>query len=72
MIITGTSDVASFRNMRKDALLVSPYRAGPTAAYTHLAAFVRGAPRDQVGQMCTLKKIISILLSLVIGKACAM
>lgn len=47
---SGTNDVVSFRNLRRDARLVVPCRGGqqPGANYAHLAAFVRTAPRDQV------------------------
>ncbi|CAN0155155.1 unnamed protein product [Ascophyllum nodosum] len=43
----GTTDVATFRNMRGDARLVSPCRVGDYR-YAHLAAFVRSAPKEQV------------------------
>ena len=36
--------VATFPNLGGDAILVVPRPAGPSTAYAHLAAFVRGAP----------------------------
>jgi hypothetical protein len=43
--------VVAFENLGKDALLVAPCpHAGPHV-YTHLAAFVRGAPPAQVGAL---------------------
>ena len=42
------ADVATFPNLGGDAWLVVPAARGPRAAYAHLAAFVRGAPDDQV------------------------
>lgn len=44
--LSGTSDVATFRNLGGDARLVAPYRAG-NYDYAHLASFVRSAPKDQ-------------------------
>lgn len=44
----GTTDVATFRNLRGDAMLVAPCRSTPADAYVHIAKFVRAAPRDQV------------------------
>ncbi|CAM9663548.1 unnamed protein product, partial [Laminaria digitata] len=45
----GTTNVVTFRNMRKDARLVVPCRGEQTGInYAHLAAFVRTAPRIQV------------------------
>jgi len=41
-------DVISFLNLGGDAFLVVPRKRGPSKAYTHLAAFVRLAPREQV------------------------
>ena len=38
----------AFPNLGNDALLVVPCPSGPTAAYVHLAAFVRQAPEVQV------------------------
>jgi hypothetical protein len=40
--------VIAFPNLGGDAVLVVPRPAGPAAAYPHLAAFVRQAPRPQV------------------------
>lgn len=40
--------VVSFANLGGDATLVVPSSRGPDENYGHLAAFVRGAPRDQV------------------------
>lgn len=39
---------ATFPNLSGDAWLVVPSRRAEPERYTHLAAFVRGAPRDQV------------------------
>lgn len=44
--LSGTTDVATFRNLGGDARLVAPYRAG-NYDYTHLASFVRSAPMEQ-------------------------
>ena len=41
-------DVLTFPNLGGDAVLVVPRPLGPPAAYAHLAAFVRQAPRPQV------------------------
>lgn len=40
-------DVVSFPNLGHDAQLVAPLPRGPRAAYGHLAAFTRFAPRAQ-------------------------
>lgn len=40
--------VVSFENLRGDAMLVVPSPRTDQDVYGHLAAFVRGAPRDQV------------------------
>lgn len=40
--------IVTFDNLGGDATLVVPSPRGPESAYGHLAAFVRGAPRDQV------------------------
>lgn len=45
--LAGAADVAVFPNLGGDATLVVPARRGPLAAYAHLAAFARGAPREQ-------------------------
>jgi hypothetical protein len=42
-----TKDVATFANLKGDALLVVPAECGPRTSYGHLAAFVRGAPQRQ-------------------------
>ncbi len=47
-------DVISFLNLGGDAFLVVPRKLGPSKAYTHLAAFVRQAPRDQVVALLAL------------------
>lgn len=39
--------IVVFRNLGKDALLVVPSPRGPDSAYSHLAAFMRGAPDSQ-------------------------
>ena len=39
--------VIEFANLGKDAIMVVPCPVGPTAAYGHLAAFVRLAPEPQ-------------------------
>ena len=41
------AEVAVFPNLGGDALLVAPCPLGPPESYTHLAAFLRGAPADQ-------------------------
>ncbi|HEX3663973.1 MAG TPA: hypothetical protein VHU23_01910 [Rhizomicrobium sp.] len=42
-----TRSVATFRNLGGDALLLAPRPSGEAAHYTHLAAFLRGAPAQQ-------------------------
>ncbi len=42
------ADVIAFPNLGGDALLIVPRQVGVLAAYPHLAAFLRGAPRSQV------------------------
>lgn len=42
------TQVRAFENLGGDALLVSPCRLVSDTAYTHIAAFVRDAPADQV------------------------
>ena len=37
----------AFENLGKDAVLVVPCPRGPESAYSHLAAFIRYAPKDQ-------------------------
>lgn len=44
----GDADIAVFRNLGGDALLIAPCPRGPGAAYPHLAAFLRKAPAGQV------------------------
>jgi hypothetical protein len=39
--------VVTFPNLGGDAIMVVPCPVGPTSAYAHLAAFVRGAPDTQ-------------------------
>ena len=43
-----TSSVATFHNLGKDALLVSPCAVGDLSVYPHFAAFIRGAPEAQI------------------------
>lgn len=47
----GTNAVRTFENLGGDAVLVVPCAAGPLESYTHLAAFVRLAPREQVHRL---------------------
>jgi hypothetical protein len=47
---TGAAAVR-FESLGRDALLVAPCPRGPIAPYAHLAAFVRGAPEDQVAAL---------------------
>ncbi len=42
------NDIVSFRSLGGDALLIAPSPSEPLPACTHLAAFVRDAPRAQV------------------------
>lgn len=42
-----TTDVLTFENLGGDAVLVVPRPLANDDAYVHLAAFVRGAPREQ-------------------------
>jgi hypothetical protein len=44
----GGRQVVTFPNLGNDAVLVVPTALGPSAAYVHLAAFVRHAPAAQV------------------------
>jgi hypothetical protein len=39
--------VAAFPNLSGDALLIAPRKIAAAESYGHIAAFVRGAPRDQ-------------------------
>lgn len=66
---SGTNDVISFRNLRRDARLVVPCRGGqqPGANYAHLAAFVRTAPRDQVPTAADLPFLLAALDCLFCG-----
>ena len=41
------SSVAAFSNLGGDAFLVAPVPMGATSAYSHLASFLRVAPREQ-------------------------
>ncbi|HSI60301.1 MAG TPA: hypothetical protein VLA16_22270 [Ideonella sp.] len=43
-----------FESLGRDALLVAPGAQAPLAAYTHLAAFMRGAPAAQVDETWAL------------------
>lgn len=43
-----TSPIAAFDSLGGDARLLAPLPRSESAAYAHLAAFVRRAPRDQV------------------------
>lgn len=45
---TEGAPVVAFPSLGRDAHLVVPTPRGPLEAYAHLAAFVRGAPGDQV------------------------
>ncbi len=45
--VDGRADVISFANRGGDATLVVPRAIAPDNAYSHLAAFVRGAPPAQ-------------------------
>lgn len=45
------ASVITFRNLGGDALLVVPAPLAEAEAYPHLAAFLRRAPRDQVGAL---------------------
>ncbi len=40
--------VVTFENLGRDALLIAPCPRAESEVYTHLAAFVRGAPSDQI------------------------
>lgn len=41
------ASVVSFRNLGDDAVLIVPRRMSDAACYAHIAAFVRGGPREQ-------------------------
>jgi hypothetical protein len=43
----GAAPVAAFPNLSGDALLIVPRRISDANNYGHIAAFVRGAPREQ-------------------------
>lgn len=47
----GADDVVAFDNLGGDARLVVPARRGDPSIYGHLAAAVRGAPRDQLDRL---------------------
>lgn len=57
--------VVAFPNLGGDAFLVVPTPRGATTSYVHLAAFVRGAPRDQVDAFleCVARAVRSRLSS---------
>lgn len=44
----GNQRAVAFPNLGNDAVLVVPCPSGPAAAYVHLSAFVRHAPKAQV------------------------
>ncbi|HEX3432076.1 MAG TPA: hypothetical protein VHT03_14440 [Rhizomicrobium sp.] len=44
---TTSNFVATFPNLGRDAVLVAPEQVAASAAYAHLAAFVRSAPQTQ-------------------------
>lgn len=48
---SATKEVVTFANLGKDAQLVVPSPIGDESAYTHIAAFVRKAPRSQQHQL---------------------
>lgn len=52
-------DVATFRNLGGDAVLVAPVPADAECAYVHLAQFVRHAPGEQVRNLwrCVSKAV---------------
>ena len=43
----GEASVAAFPNLGGDALLIAPRKIEDAECYSHIAAFVRGAPREQ-------------------------
>jgi hypothetical protein len=45
------ADICVFSNLGGDATLIVPTAAAATEHYTHLAAFLRGAPRDQIHRL---------------------
>ncbi len=47
----GADDVVAFDNLGGDARLVVPTRRGDDSIYGHLAATLRGAPRDQLDRL---------------------
>jgi hypothetical protein len=49
--LAAVASIATFDNLGRDARLVAPRALGPERHYPHLAAFVRGAPRDQVHEL---------------------
>jgi hypothetical protein len=46
-----SEEVLTFPNLGGDAILVVPVPLAEEACYTHLARFLRGAPRSQVGAL---------------------
>lgn len=50
----GRSLSASFINLSRDALLVVPKPSGDTLDYSHLMAFIRNAPTEQLDDYWTL------------------
>jgi hypothetical protein len=45
--LRGPEPVAAFPNLGSDALLIAPRKIADADFYGHIAAFVRGAPREQ-------------------------
>jgi hypothetical protein len=45
--LDGAEPVAVFPNLASDALLIAPRKMSDTECYTHIASFVRKAPREQ-------------------------
>lgn len=43
-----TGEIATFRNLGGDAMLIAPSPAGSSPGYAHLATFLQGAPTGQV------------------------
>jgi hypothetical protein len=43
-----TGEIAAFRNLGGDAMLIAPSPSGSSSGYAHLAAFLHGAPASQV------------------------
>ena len=50
----GAASVIEFQNLRKDARMIVPCDAEPSANYCHLGSFLRSAPHEQIHELWKL------------------